>query len=377
MRDALDRLYKTKLQLLAVLSTLLGIILLLLTHLSADSLPSWLQALPLTDVGSALFTTGLLAVAFEYLDRKDGDERANQRLRQVLREEAPAIRQAVLDGLAFSPDGLKAAMTPEVLDRITRNALELRLGDGALAEAVYGDVRSQIIENVERWQDLDVDVSLSPWSDGPAGLAGKMFVATIRTSYRTVPGAPTMRFACVSDTREYRELLDDPGVDAWYFQPVDDLDGSSPEAFQLLEVIVDGTERPIRRTKRKGIQIFSVAVGEAVADGKAVQVMYTYRALVQRAGHLLYLDIPRPTNGLKISLNYAGSGIRYVSVLDFVASSRPTQVLKTPSGTPARSVDVSFDGWVFAKSGVAFVWVLESEVGAGPSVGTTTEAIGR
>ncbi|MGH3564887.1 MAG: hypothetical protein ACRDRH_02400 [Pseudonocardia sp.] len=65
---------------------------------------------------------------------------------------------------------------------------------------------------------------------------------------------------------------------------------------------------------------------------------------------------------LKVSLNYAGSGIRYVSVLDFVASSRPTQVLRAPSGTPAKTIDVSFDGWVFAKSGVGFVWVLDGEV---------------
>ena len=364
MRDALDRLYKTKLQLLAVLSTLLGVILLLLANLAESTLalPPWLSALPLTDLGSALFTTGLLAVAFEYIDRRDGDERANLRLRQVLREEAPAIRQAVLDGLAFSPDGLKAVASPELLDRITCNALELRLDDGALAEAVYSDIRSQIINNTERWHDLDIAVSLSPWADGPDGVSDTMFVATIRTTYRTVPGAATMRFACVSETREYRELLDDPGVDVWYFQPVGELDGSSSEAFQLLQVTIDGQERPIRRTKRKGAQVFAVAVGDPATGDTPVQVTYTYRALVQRAGHLLYLDIPRPTEGIKVSLNYAGSGIRYVSVLDFVASSRPTQVLRTPSGTPAKSIDVSFDGWVFAKSGVAFVWVLEDEV---------------
>lgn len=205
-------------------------------------------------------------------------------------------------------------------------------------------------------------VSLSPWTEAPAGLERDMFVATVRTSYRTVPGAPTMRFACVSDTREYRELLADPGVDVWYFQPVGDLDASSPDAFELLQITIDGQERPIRRTKRKGVQVFSVSVAEAEAEGKTVQVTYTYRVLVQSAGHLLYLDIPRPTNGIKMSFSYAGSGIRYVSVLDFVASSRPAQVLRTPSGTPAKSIDISFDGWVFAKSGVAFVWVLEDEV---------------
>ena len=180
MRDLLDQLYKTKLQLLAVLSTVGGIALLLLARW-ADSATAttWLTSLPLSDLGSALFTTGLLAVAFEYLDRKDGDERATQRLRQVLREEAPAIRDAVVDGFAFNADALKNVASPQLLDRIVSNALALRLGDPALAHDAYTDLRDQVIRAPERWRDVKASVALSPWTDGPATGAGSMFVATI------------------------------------------------------------------------------------------------------------------------------------------------------------------------------------------------------
>jgi hypothetical protein len=37
-----------------------------------------------------------------------------------------------------------------------------------------------------------------------------MFVATIRTEYRITSASPMMRFACVSDVGESRELLQDP-----------------------------------------------------------------------------------------------------------------------------------------------------------------------
>lgn len=48
-----------------------------------------------------------------------------------------------------------------------------------------------------------------------------MFVVTIRTEYRVVPVGPVLRFACVSDLDEYRELLQDPTCTlAHYFQPV-------------------------------------------------------------------------------------------------------------------------------------------------------------
>src|SRR5690242_2490790 len=119
MHDALDRLYKTKLQLLAVVSVFAGLAVLLVAHVARSS--SWLDKLPLADIGSALFTTGLLAVAFEYIDRKDGDERANQRLRALLREEAPAIRDAVINGFAFAPSDLARVATPETLDQIIQN----------------------------------------------------------------------------------------------------------------------------------------------------------------------------------------------------------------------------------------------------------------
>jgi len=162
MLNLLHSLYKTKLQLLAVLSTLLGVILLMLARVvDATAEPAWLTALPLTDLGSALFTTGLLAVAFEYIDRRDGNERANQRLRQVLREEAPAIRDAVINGFAFAPDDLARVATPDTLDQIIKNGLGIRLGDQRFADELYVDIRDQAIRSVERWSDARISIRLS------------------------------------------------------------------------------------------------------------------------------------------------------------------------------------------------------------------------
>ncbi|MBX7268797.1 hypothetical protein KIF24_24110 [Micromonospora sp. Llam7] len=108
MSNPLDQLYKTKLQLIAVLAVVGGIGLLMLAHWStADPALSWLAAVPLSEIGSTLFGTGLLAVFFEYVDRKHGDERTDQRIRDAIRKEAPVIRDAVLDSFAFDPEALK------------------------------------------------------------------------------------------------------------------------------------------------------------------------------------------------------------------------------------------------------------------------------
>jgi hypothetical protein len=140
------------------------------------------------------------------------------------------------------------------------------------------------------------------------------------------------------------------------------VDAASREAFELVQMSVDGKPRKIRRTERKGSQIYTASLGVDVEGDKLVTVAYTYRVLVKRHGHVLYLDLPRPTKGLKVRFDYGSAGVSRVNALDFIASAQSPRVTQTPDSVPARSVDVSFDGWIFPRSGVAFVWVLEDEL---------------
>lgn len=364
MANLLDQLYKTKLQLIAVIAVVGGVAGLMLAHWgSSPDAPVWLGQLPIGEIGSTLFGTGLLAIFFEYVDRKHGDERTEQRIQAAVRNEAPAIRDAVLDSFAFNADALKGLASPETLDRVASGALGLRLDDAALAEDLYTDLRDQIISAPERWHDVDISITLTPWDAGPETGQGSMFVATVRWQYHVIPAGPAMRFACVSDLVEYRELLRDPGVaSAWYFGRSSSLDAGSLTAFELVELSVDGKARPIRRTERHGSQHYTVNLGKRAREGHDVTIAYTYRVLVQRHGHLLYLDLPRPTKGLNVKLSYGNAGIRRVNTLDFVASAKSSHVEVTPPSVPERAVSVSFDGWIFPRSGVAFVWVLEEEL---------------
>ncbi|MCA1705793.1 MAG: hypothetical protein LC808_22020, partial [Actinobacteria bacterium] len=179
-----------------------------------------------------------------------------------------------------------------------------------------------------------------------------------------VPASPTLRFACVSDPDEYRELLrDQTTTAAWYYDRSASIDAASREAFELVQLTVNGKDRTIRRTARTGAQLYTASLGASAMTGEPVTVAYTYRVLLQRHGHLLYLDLSRPTKGLNIQFNYGNAGIRRVTTLDFIASAETARVQDTPDSVPARTVSIGFDGWIFPRSGVAFVWVLEGEMG--------------
>src|SRR4051812_44388528 len=107
MADPLHRLYKTKLTLLATWSLVLGIVCLVLAKWAAGSTEAaWLQFIPLGEIGATLFGSGLIVVAWTYIDKKDGDARTREQFRQVLCEEAPAIRDSVVHGFADSAEAL-------------------------------------------------------------------------------------------------------------------------------------------------------------------------------------------------------------------------------------------------------------------------------
>ncbi|WP_131766126.1 hypothetical protein [Candidatus Protofrankia californiensis] len=135
----------------------------------------------------------------------------------------------------------------------------------------------------------------------------------------------------------------------------------------MLQVTVDDRPRPIRRSARSGGQLFTVHTGGREPEPtEGTRISYTYRALVQQHGHVLYLDFDMPAKGVEVELAYGDCGIRHVNVLDFIAGAQPTRVSRSPKDVTPPTVGVRFDGWVFPKSGVAFAWVLEREMAALP-----------
>lgn len=375
MHDVRQRLYRTKVTLLAVIFTVVGIAMVLGgAWLETQQGWSWLHVWPVRDIGLALFTTGLVVVAFTYVDGKDKEERDAERIGNAVVDKAPAIVQAVLDGLTASPDNMKL-LAADQQDQLIRNALSARLGDAGFATEVYDDIRDQAVRAAERWHDLNVEIRLSPLPMGRGSTAGApsvsptgLFSVTVRCEYTVVPRHATRHFVCVSDKQEYRELTAEPGnTSAWYLSPRPGVDASDREAFELVQFTVDGQERPIRRSARKGGQTYVVNLGvDTKRSTEPVTIAYTYKTVTAADGHLLYFDLEQPTNGISVELSYGETPIEAVSVLDFIASSREARIIRSPKQVPERSVRLEFDGWAFPRSGVAFVWSDEARPPSSP-----------
>lgn len=161
-----------------------------------------------------------------------------------------------------------------------------------------------------------------------------------------------------ADSREFRELSDDDaGASAWYFKPKGKLEAADPAAFEVLDFTVDGEPRKLRRSTKADSQTYSANLGsEAVRAGTPVTVAYTLRTVTALNGHRLRLRVDQPTKGLAIDFDYSDTELSEVAVLDYIASGERTRIRRTPPSVPDKVVTVEFDGWIFPRSGVAFVW---------------------
>ena len=96
----------------------------------------WLHALPLGELGGTLFGAGLLSTFFEYTFRRDQEAHMLARFRHIIREEAPAMRDAVIEAFRFDRQDVARIATPELLDDLARTSLNLRLQRARIAKGL-------------------------------------------------------------------------------------------------------------------------------------------------------------------------------------------------------------------------------------------------
>lgn len=359
------RLRKTKAAFLAVFLTLLGMLLVMFNGwFSSFDLGtwSWLHAIPVGELGGILLGAGLLGTLFEYSFRKDQEEATVSQFRDIIKEQAPAMRDAVVEGFAIHPEDLKRVANPELLDDIASNVMALRLGDEQFAHEIYRDIRDQAIRSAERWHDVEVRIRLSGIPERSTG-GTPLFDVTVEWEYTTVPSSKVRRFMCVSDRAEYNEVRDDaPATQAWFMTPRPGMDASRRESYELLEYSVDGNPLKIRRSARKTGQTYSVDMGSVLKSGEPVRIRQVFRTRTPAWGHRLYFELRQPSRGVSLTLDYTNTEIAKMHVSDTVSTNRPVRLTKTPEGGTGREVGIDATGWLLPKTGFAFTWTLESEL---------------
>ena len=369
------RLRRLKAALLAVSLTLAGILLMMVNAWLAPMQLGdwqWLHALPLGELGGTLFGAGLLSTFFEYTFRRDQERAVAERFRQTIREEAPALRDAVIEAFRFDRQDVARIATPTLLDDLATTSLGLRFGDPAFGREVYADIRHQAMAAEERWYDARVDATLGI-PRGRSTAPTPFFDLRVRWEYTVTPRHRFRKFAVVSDRQRYDQLVAERGeTSVWYRRPVSGLAVSDPEVFALEQFTVNGTPVPFTRQVDEVSQVYTVDLGEQVIQQEqAVVISFSFRTRTLRSGHVVHLDIDRPTRGLDVELRYDPEQVGQMRILDFASigeGGRLTQVPNTPT------LRYRYDGWLFPRAGMVFVWTLPDEQDDWGEVAPDTDA---
>jgi len=358
-------IYKLKLVVIGISFICLSFLISALAAWLTSSNASHLAVALTRDLADVLLVTGAIGIAIDFFTGRDKDAADTERTRSVLRELAPDFTDAVLRGLSVDKSDLQRVASPELLDDIATTVLSLRLGDDQFASEIYADVRDQAIRAPERWYDVEVNVRLSSINERSTEGAPLLDVL-VEWEYTTTPSHSVRRFACVSDRDEFRDLAEDaPATSTWFMAPRPGLDATQRESFELLYFSVDGIEQTVRRQQRKTGQTYTVHMSDdTVRSNQPVRIRHIYRARTAQAGHFLFFEVPQPSRGLSLSVDYDASGISQLRVTDLLTSASRTQIVRKPGITGEKTVSVDQTGWIMPKAGVAVAWTLLSEEGS-------------
>lgn len=366
----LTRIYRLKLLVVGALLVILGLLSAACGDwLNSEHAPHLAVAL-VNGLSDVFLVTGAIGIAVDFFTGRDKEAADIERLHNVIRAEAPTIRDAVIAGFAETPDNMRSVATTETLDKLATNALALRLGDEKFAAEIYSGLLAQAIRTPERWHDVDVSVRLSCIQERSTkgaprpSVPGPLFDVVVTWEYTLLPSTRMQRFASTNSLDEFHEFLDDaPATSAWYIAPESGADAREPEAFEVLSYAVDGEQRDVRRSVRKTGQTYSVDLGaEVMASGQPVRIRHVYRTVSRRAGHRFRIALTQPTEGLHVSLDYSDTDIAELKVGDLVSSAQDAQVSFLPAEAPAKQVEVVVPGWLLPQAEVTFVWTLATEL---------------
>lgn len=369
-----SRLYRYKLLAVAVILLAVGLLAKIFVDRLAEAGVDHLVVALLQNLCDAMIVLGAFGIGVDYFTGKEKEAADTERTRRVVKELVPDITDAVLHGLAASPDALERVATPELLDNVASNAMALRLGDEQFAHEIYRDIRDQAIRAAERWHNVEIRIRLSGIPERSTEGA-PLFDVTVEWEYTTIPSHAIRKFACVSDRDEFNELITEiPSTLTWFMRPRPGMDASKRECYELLSFTVDGHARPIRRSGRKTGQTYSVNIGEdVVAAEKPVRIRHVYRTVTSQVGHGLFVEVPQPTNGLALRVDYSGTPIDELIVINLLSTLGRAPIEHLPRGTSSRAASVALKGWLLPGAGLGVRWTLVSDAPPSASALPTNE----
>ena len=135
---------------------------------------------------------------------------------------------------------------------------------------------------------------------------------------------------------------------------------------KLWSVLCEGLARHpgelARLTTPERLDDAAAAIMAQRLGDEPVRIRQLLRVVTPSWGHRLFVELPQPTRGLSLRVDYTDTAIAEMMTTDTVAATQVARVHRSPKAVSNRVVLLDMPGWLLAKTGFAVTWTLESEL---------------
>ena len=106
------------------------------------------------------------------------------------------------------------------------------------------------------------------------------------------------------------------------------------------------SDAPSARTARR------THSNEGARIGEPVRIRQVFRTATPAWGHRLYFELPQPARDVTVSIDYTNTNIAEMGVIESVATTQPTQLIRSPESVSGRTASVEATGLADAEGRV-------------------------
>lgn len=368
----LSLVYNLKVQRIALILIPLALVMMILSQVIGEApakhIWSWsntIYYIPFRSLGEAFLTIAVVAITFEWLLRRETEEKVQNWIRQALEEQRRTITVETANAVLADPGRAVSSLSAERVQQLLQACLAAELSDEKLAQDVYQGILRPTARVVDRWSKLRQRITLDRiGEESPDEIRSRYYQAHLLAQYRCVLRHSELKYLATSSIEEFEQSFnDDQYMHRWLYPPTVEFPRLSADCHRVSRIMVNNVDLHINEETTDKGGIVSVGKGSELPKlrGQLVDIEFQCELKQSKRSHTLYLSVPNPSKDVTMEIDFSGTDIWYMSVFQYFSAQGNVDIRYIPTRTKPRRIEVRVEEWVLPASGVVFTWVLQEE----------------
>ena len=250
------------------------------------------------------------------------------------------------------------------IDAIIRGCFQARAQNDELGNAIYSEMFEILFGKNDRRLDLRTDFrydvafsNFTPEEIAAIPERADFFRATTRIEYTKELRDSRLMIGCAFDENRLAALFENSLCEYRWLLNRDEDSPPDAEDFIVKKVRINGRGLPLleKSSTESGLELLYGSDDLRQVINNLARFEIEIQTKQRKDNRFFSAYIVYPTRGVRLSFNYAGTGISNVHDVGFFSGKRHTpETIRTPGESV--QMTIADDAWIFPISGVTFFW---------------------